>query len=83
MTKQNQNQDNAYKAVIMYRVENTKLNVVETTLEDSELQDILPKLLEYTNTTKAFMRNMGGMIWLPEHLKSQNSSKGYLGLTLI
>ena len=83
LTKQNQNQDNAYKAVIMYRVENNKLNVVETTLEDSELQDILPKLLKYTNTTKAFMRNMGGMIWLPEHLKSQNSSKGYLGLTLI
>lgn len=69
-------------AVFMYRIERCRLHVMETTLEDKELQDMLPELLAITNTTAASAGNMGGMILLPERLRGWECSDGYLGLTL-
>ncbi|MDE7322458.1 MAG: GNAT family N-acetyltransferase [Lachnospiraceae bacterium] len=70
------------KAVLMYRVEGNRLHVMETTLEEKAVQDILPELLEATGTLLAYAGNMGGMILLPDRLKSWNYRDGYLGLTL-
>lgn len=72
----------ARRAALMYRIEGNKLNVTETTLDDAEIRDILPELLEYTGTTRAFAGNRGGMILLPDRLKAWNGMEGYLGLTL-
>ncbi|MDE7416894.1 MAG: GNAT family N-acetyltransferase [Lachnospiraceae bacterium] len=70
------------KAVLMYRIEKDSLHIIETTLDDDELHNILPELLEYAGTTWAFERNMGGMVLLPERLKDWDCREGYLGLTL-
>ena len=58
------------------------LNIIETTLNDDALHDVLPELLEYTGTTWAYERNMGGMVLLPDRLKDWDCRAGYLGLTL-
>ncbi len=79
---ENKETETPKKAVLMYRIENDSLHIIETTLNDEELYNILPELLHHTNTTWAFERNMGGMILLPESLREWNCSKGYLGLTL-
>jgi len=70
------------KAVLMYRIEEDSLHIVETTLDDVELHNILPELLEYTGTSRAYERNMGGMVLLPERWKGWDCKTGYLGLTL-
>lgn len=54
------NDKEAQRAVLMYRVEKDSLHIVETTLNDKELHEILPELLLHTGTTWAFERNMGG-----------------------
>ncbi|MDE7476704.1 MAG: GNAT family N-acetyltransferase, partial [Lachnospiraceae bacterium] len=74
--------DRSKKAVLMYRIEKDSLHIMETTLDDNELHDILPELLAYTHTTWAFEKNMGGMVLLPEQLKGWHNKEGYLGLTL-
>lgn len=76
------NDKEAQRAVLMYRVEKDSLHIVETTLNDEELHEILPELLLHTGTTWAFERNMGGMILLPEHISDWDYKEGYLGLTL-
>ncbi|MDE6054029.1 MAG: GNAT family N-acetyltransferase, partial [Lachnospiraceae bacterium] len=50
------------KAMLMYRSEKDSLHIMETTLDDDELHNILPELLEYTGAAWAFERNMGGMV---------------------
>lgn len=70
------------KAVLMYRIEKDSLHIIETTLDDDELHNVLPDLMAYTDTSWAFERNMGGMVLLPERLKDWNCKAGYLGLTL-
>lgn len=72
----------AQRAVLMYRVEKDSLHIVETTLNDEQLHEILPELLLYTGTTWAFERNQGGMILLPECFADWDCKEGYLGLTL-
>lgn len=74
--------ENPRKAVLMYRVEKDSLHIVETTLQDAELHDVLPDLLRYTGAAWAFERNMGGMILLPAHQGDWAYRDGYLGLTL-
>lgn len=74
--------DKPKKAVLMYRIEKESLHIVEETLDDDALHHVLPELLEYTGTTWAYERNMGGMILLPERLKHWDCREGYLGLTL-
>ena len=70
------------KAVLMYRTEQDSLHIMETTLDDDALYNILPELLGYTGATWAYQRNMGGMVLLPERLKGWDCRAGYLGLTL-
>lgn len=70
------------KAILMYRIEKDSLHIMETTLDNNELYDVLPELFAYTGTTWAFERNMGGMVLLPERLQEWNCREGYLGLTL-
>ena len=70
------------KAVLMFRVEKCRLHVMETTLGEEALQDILPELLDATGASLAYAGNTGGMILLPERLKSWDYREGYLGLTL-
>ncbi len=70
------------RAVLMYRIEGDSLHVIETTLHDNELHEVLPELLLHTNTAWAFERNMGGMIMLPEHFAAWDYKEGYLSLTL-
>ena len=70
------------RAVLMYRVEKDGLHIIETTLNDEELHEILPELLLHTGTTWAFERNMGGMILLSERFANWDCKEGYLGLTL-
>lgn len=70
------------RAVLMYRIENDSLHIIETTLHDNALHEILPELLLYTGTTWAFERNMGGMILLPKRFSEWNYEEGYLSLTL-
>lgn len=72
----------AQRAVLMYRVEKDSLHIIETTLNDEQLHEILPELLLYTGTTWAFERNQGGMILLPERFADWDCKEGYLGLTL-
>lgn len=73
---------NPQKAVLMYRMEKDSLHIMETTLDDEELHNILPELFEHTGTTWAYQRNMGGMVLLPERLKGWDCKAGYLSLTL-
>jgi hypothetical protein len=74
--------------IIMYRTEEdackskARLNIIETTLEDKDLYDLLQELMRYTDTSVAFAQNGGGMILLPDSLKDWKCMEGYLGLTL-
>lgn len=68
-------------ALLLYRVEDKKLRIVETTLEENELRDILPGMLQKLGIHKAFAFNIGGMILLPENIH-WTEKQGYLNLTL-
>ncbi len=70
------------KAVLMYRVEGSRLHVVETTLKEESLENILPELLTRTGATLAYAGNKGGMVLLPDKWKNWDCQEGYLGLTL-
>ena len=70
------------KAVLMYRREGDNIHIMESTLDDDALLDILPELLEHTGAAWAYERNMGGMILLPERFQDWDCRDGYLGLTL-
>lgn len=78
----NESDSDAEKAVLMYRIEGDRLHVMETTLEDNALHDILPELLTETRTLLAYAANMGGMALLPKTLNGWECDEGYLGLTL-
>lgn len=74
--------DNPPKAVLMYRREKDCIHILETTMDDDALYDILPELLECTGASWAYERNMGGMALMPERLRDWDCRGGYLGLTL-
>ncbi len=74
--------ENPQKAVLMYRREGDNIHIMESTLDDDALHDILPELLEHTGAAWAYERNMGGMILLPERFQDWDCRDGYLGLTL-
>lgn len=75
-------EDPGSQAVLMYRPECGRLKVVETTLGDDALQEVLPDLLEYTGRAQAYAGNMGGMILMPPGAGAWSGQAGYLGLTL-
>lgn len=71
------------KDILMYEKDADTLYILETTLPENCLKEILPGLLTETGTKKAECGQMGGMIWLPESFqKGQISRDGYLALTL-
>lgn len=67
--------------LIMYRVEEGKLCVVETTFEEEELRELLPEIMQNMGVKKAYADNAGGMIFLPKDMIWMEK-KGYLNLTL-
>ncbi len=67
--------------LLMWRVEEGRLRIVETTLEEEELRKLLPAMLQQIGVCKAFAENTGGMILLPKDRK-WSDKKGYLNLTL-
>ena len=67
--------------LIMYRVEEGKLCVVETTFEEEELRELLPAIMQNMGVKKAYADNAGGMIFLPKDMIWMEK-KGYLNLTL-
>lgn len=65
----------------MYRIEEGKLCVIETTFEEEELRGLLPEIMQKLGVRKASADNAGGMILLPEDI-IWTEKKGYLNLTL-
>ena len=67
--------------ILMYRKEDSGLRIVETTLKDMEIKEILHIFMQRNSCNKAFQENAGGMIRLPETIVWVEE-KGYLNLTL-
>lgn len=67
--------------LLMYRIEDGKLCIVETTLEEDELRKLLPEIMQQEGCKRAFAANAGGMILLPETIAWEEKN-GYLNLTL-
>ncbi|MBD5451986.1 MAG: GNAT family N-acetyltransferase, partial [Lachnospiraceae bacterium] len=79
--------DGEERRVLMYRVctksdDLCGLQVVETTLEDNELKELLPELMRYTHTSQAYEKNQGGMILHTKETAQWDCDEGYLNLTL-
>lgn len=75
------------RKTLMYRACNApsaigRLQIIETTLDENELKEILPELLSRTGTSSAYEKNDGGMILRTEDTKEWECSEGYLNLTL-
>ena len=67
--------------LLMYRVEEGKLYIAETTFEEEELRELLPQIMQNMGVKKAYAENDGGMILLPKDV-TWMEKKGYLNLTL-
>lgn len=71
------------KDILMYEKDGETLYILETSLKDEALRDILPYLFAETETCQAKCGQMAGMIWLPRFMESEKVPvEGYLGLTL-
>lgn len=71
------------KELLMYTMEGDDLVIVETTLSEEILSQLLPELLAETGTKSVRYQIPGGMIRLPERLKGfELPADGYLNLTL-
>lgn len=69
--------------LLMYTVEGRELVIVETTLCEEMLAQLLPELLAETGAKTVRYEISGGMILLPERLKGfELPTDGYLNLTL-
>ena len=67
--------------LLMYRVEDGELCIVETTLTEEELRLVLPELMKKIGVCKAYSSNGGGMILLPKQMEWKEKT-GYFNLTL-
>jgi hypothetical protein len=70
------------KDLIMYRIEQDRLHVIESTLDDGKMSMLLPYLMDSLKLRCAYLRNHGGMILFPQNAKSKGFDEGYLALTL-
>lgn len=71
------------KEVLMYGSNGDTLEIVETTLSETKLGQLLPELLEETGTKNIKFGQSSGMIWLPETMRNGTiPQEGYLNLTL-
>ena len=67
----------------MYDIREKELVILETTLSDDALSQVLPQLMEETGTSAASYERERGMIWLPETMADLPvAGDGYLALTL-
>lgn len=71
------------KDILMYEKDADTLQILETSLGEEKLQELLPYLLKETGTSRVLYGQMPGMIWLPEAMEYiEISEQGYLALTL-
>lgn len=71
------------KELLMYNVNGQELVILETTLNEELLSQLLPELFAETGTKRVRFEIPGGMIRLPERLKGfELPAGGYLNLTL-
>lgn len=71
------------KELLMYVTQGETLVIIETTLSEEVLSQLLPELLAETGTTHVRYEIPGGMIFLPQRLAGfEVSADGYLNLTL-
>ena len=71
------------KELLMYTVDGDCLVIIETTLSEEVLSQLLPELFEETGTKRVKYEIPGGMILLPERLKAfAVPADGYLNLAL-
>ncbi len=70
--------------ILLYRIEDNALRVVETSLTGRELQACIQELLARHQLPRAIYQNRGGMIKYPRDEKGapENPACGYLNLTL-
>lgn len=77
------NEEDVRREVLMYEVQGNTLTIVETSLEDEMLSDLLPALMAETQTSRVEYGQLPGMIWMPDAMSNASISKrGYLALTL-
>lgn len=71
------------KELLMYTTQGKELVIIETTLSEEVLAQLLPELLAETETKRVRYEIHGGMILLPERLTGfEVTADGYLNLTL-
>ena len=71
------------KELFMYTTEGRELVIIETTLQEEVLSQLLGELFAETGTDHVRYEIYGGMILLPERLTGfEVAADGYLGLTL-
>ena len=69
--------------ILMYEPEGEKLVILETSLSEEKVQELLPALFAETGTSRVVYERMSGMIWLPQGMvDAVIPVNGYLGLTL-
>lgn len=75
--------DESDKDILMYETDEDMLYIVETSLTEETLKELLPELFSETGTSRVQCGQMGGMIWLPKSMQMhQMCADGYLALTL-
>jgi hypothetical protein len=67
--------------ILLCRPEDDGLRIIETTLSERELLQILPEVCEEMQEARCYYENGGGMLWLPEGM-APGTTEGYLNLTL-
>ena len=64
--KNARNEQEDDRDILMYDIREKELVILETTLSDDALSQVLPQLMEETGTSAASYGRERGMIWLPE-----------------
>ena len=81
--KNTRNEQENDRDILMYDIREKELVILETTLSDDALSQVLPQLMEETGTSAASYGRERGMIWLPETMADLPvAGDGYLALTL-
>lgn len=81
--KNTRNEQEDDRDILMYDIREKELVILETTLSDDALSQVLPQLMEETGTSAASYGRERGMIWLPETMADLPvAGDGSLALTL-
>jgi len=64
--KSTRNEQEDDRDILMYDIREKELVILETTLSDEALSQVLPQLMAETGTSAASCGRERGMIWLPE-----------------